>query len=214
MADVRKAVIVKASKHGEALLNHQPISLEKLTEELTRLKDEGYIAVYYRERVFTEPSDQTLEVVKAIVAARIPIQMGDKAPPEWGLLNTFMLYVSPFKFRFALFRENKDFTFAYLPSGSDKLEIVHGKDLKEEPQIRSMVDVLVSSNRVLETPPNLPHNAFQDKTQETPSFHLVVNYEGRGDWVTWYPLDELPENMQSLWDDCMAFGLKAIGKQS
>ena|SRR5436190_10445738 len=224
MSDVRKAVIVKSSRRGEAYLNHEPIGLEDLTAELTKLKDEGYIVVYYREPVFAEPGPETMKVVQAVVDARIPIQMGDKAPPEWGLLNVFMLYVAPFKFRFALFRENKSLTFAYLPTDPNpgrfqlfrqehKLQIVHGEDLKEEPQIRSLVNVLVSSNRVLESPQNAPQNAFQDETQKSPSFHLVVTYEGRGDWMTWYPLDQLPQNMQSLWDDCMALGLKTIGKE-
>ena len=199
---------VKVSELGEVFLDRTPVTLAELSARLLELKGRGGHIVYYRESPQSEPSRDVMTVLELLTATQIPIQMGHDAPSEWGRLEAFELEVGPQQFRFALAR-NQPFLFGFRPEGAVQPQVYSGPTTRTEDWFK-MVDVLVSSDRVLETPARSPDQAFAPEALAEPSVHIRLIYDQQIGWQAVYPLDNVPSNITSLLKDCSALGLQMI----
>ena len=199
---------VKVSELGEVFLDRTPVTLAELSSRLLELKERGGHIVYYRESPQSEPSRDVMTVLELLTATQIPIQMGHEAPSEWGTLEAFELEVGPQQFRFALGR-NQPFLFGFHPEGAVEPQVYSGPTTRTEDWFK-MVDLLISSDRVLETPARSPDRAFAPDALAEPSVHIRVIYNQDIGWQAMYPLDNVPSNITSLLKDCSTLGLQMI----
>ena len=199
---------VKVSKTGQVYVNGRVVNLTDVAADLLKLKERGEGIVYYRESPRRDPTPEATAVFEVIAATKTPIQMGDAAPLEWGNLKTFEMEIAPHRFRFAIMRD-KPFLFGYVPEGADKPETFYGTLADQDRWLRA-TDLLLSSDRVLETPVHLPDKAFTDQTVKVPSLHIRVIYDYNKGWQSWYRLEEIPPHLQSLVEDCKAMGLEML----
>ena len=130
--------------------------------------------------------------------------MGDRAPSEWGTLASLLVHEAPARFHFAYFR-GKELTVGSVPKGETRLRVRQGKLLPDE-SVGTMLQLLISSDRVLETPPAAPERVLDKVTMGERSLHLIVGYEGRREWRSWYSAAAVPGHLRSFLDDCRAFG--------
>lgn len=77
----------------------------------------------------------------------------------------------------------------------------------QDDQWLGQVDLLLRSDRVLETPEHRPELAMEGTLQTVPSMHLRIAYETRR-WASWYPLGELPSNLASFHVDLWRIAIR------
>jgi hypothetical protein len=199
---------VKVSRSGEVYLNGRAVSLTDMAAELLQLKARGEGIVYYRESPRRDPTPEAMAVFEVIAATKVPIQLGEDALPQWGILKALEVELAPHRFRFAIMRD-RPFLFGYVPEGAEERETFYGP-LKDQERWLRAADLLLTSDRVLETPVHLPNQAFTDKTVQVPSLHIRVVYDYNRGWQSWYRPEQIPPNLQSLLEDCEALGLEML----
>ncbi len=69
---------VKVDQAGTIYLNGKTVGLEELKEEFARLKQANGAVWYYRENPQGEPPAEAMEVIQAIVDAKLPVKMHEK----------------------------------------------------------------------------------------------------------------------------------------
>lgn len=79
-ADLQFAKIdkVKVDKSGTVFLNGKNVTVEELRKEFAKLKKANGAVMYYRENPQGEPPAQALEVMQAIIDAKLPVQLVEK----------------------------------------------------------------------------------------------------------------------------------------
>ena len=201
--------ILKVTRTGVPLLEGQPLDQADLEEALERLGRDGDRLGYYREAPFTDPGPEVTLLVERLLASDVPLITSDQVPSEWGELASFTLYQAPATLRLVAEKGGR-FIFAHHPAGAPRprqLEMA----LPPEERLREQLDLLVRSDRILELEPHESERAFQENEVESPSLHLRVEYMDRAPWISWYAPDDVPGNVQSLVDDCLALGLQILG---
>ena len=64
---------------GRITVNGAPATMESLRESLKTLAEQKGVVRYYREAANTEPSPVVKQVVQAIVDARLPVRLSNRA---------------------------------------------------------------------------------------------------------------------------------------
>ena len=65
--------------NGRITVNGAPATMESLRESLKTLAEQKGVVRYYREAANTEPSPVVKQVVQAIVDARLPVRLSNRA---------------------------------------------------------------------------------------------------------------------------------------
>ena len=71
-------------------------------------------------------------------------------------------------------------------------------------------DLLVSSDRVIETPAYEFGKAFRPEMLNAPSLHIRVRYDRKNGWQSYYPGERAPSNIASFLEDCRRLGLHIL----
>jgi hypothetical protein len=80
---------------------------------------------------------------------------------------------------------------------------------KLEDQALGQIDLLISSDRIIETPVREPARVLTDETRSLPSLHLRIGYD-RGRWASWYPIDDVPSHVASFHADLWRFAQRFV----
>jgi hypothetical protein len=195
-------VIVKIGLDGRVYVDRTEVSPEELTERVAALNRSGGALTYYRESPETDGSEAAAAAFGRLIELRPAIRLGHEAPSEWGRLEWVELEEAPFVSRFFLARGEK-FLISMPPTPSaPKPPLRVGGPLPAELEDGpfDQIDLLVRSDRVMETPPHQPELTLGDSARSQPSLHLRIGYE-RARWASWYPIHDVPSHIASFHQD-------------
>ena len=195
-------MIVKIGLDGRVYVDREEVSPDVLSERVAALNRAGGALTYYRESPETEGSDAALDAFQRLVELRPVIRLGSRAPSEWGRLEWVEVEEAPFVSRFFLARGEK-FLVSMPPTPSEpKPPVRLGGPLSAELEDGPFdeIDLLVRSDRVIETPPREPELTLSDSARSQPSLHLRIGYD-RGRWASWYPIHDVPPHIASFHQD-------------
>jgi hypothetical protein len=204
-----KHAVVKIGLQGEVYWDGQRITGEAFRKALSQLKQEDGYLTYYREAPDEEPSQAVYETFEAIAASKNRIQLGSNAPSEWGTLDSVEIEEAPGRFRFAMAR-GTPFLFGFTPDGQTEPVLALGRDGPDDSWFSS-VDLLIRSDRIMETPPHEPEKARSPEPINVPSLFVVVRYGSGPQWASWYPIEDVPSNVRSFYRGCRALGIQWLG---
>jgi hypothetical protein len=195
-------LVLKIGLRGDIYVNGQSASLEQMAEAVTSLNAEGGFVSYYRESPETPASAESMDAFKRLVALRPKIQLGNKAPSQWGKLDWFELEEAPHVWRVFLARGQQFLVSLPGPPGQ-KPEVVIGGPMPaaSEDAWLGRLDFIVCSDRVLETPLHEPSLAFNESAQTDPSLHIRISYGPNRRWASHYRLSEIPSHLKSFQAD-------------
>ena len=194
-----RSVIVKVALDGQAFVDYQPVGRQQLAAAVSSATVEGGSVTYYRESPETDGTDEAAATFAVIVDLKPRIRLGSDTPSEWGRLDWVEVEQSPHLCRVFIARGQK-FLVSPPPTPSQpRPAVMMGGPMTraEDDQWLGQVDLLVRSDRVLETPVHRPELAMEETGHAVPSLHLRIAYENRR-WASWYPLAELPSNLASF----------------
>jgi hypothetical protein len=215
-----KHAVVKIGLQGEVYWDGQRITGEAFQRALSQLKEEDGYLTYYREAPDEEPSQAVFETFQEIVASLNRIQLGQNARSEWGTLQSIEIEEAPSRFRFAMTR-GYPFLLGCVPDGQAEPVMALGQESPPDEWFAA-VDLLIRSDRIMETPLHGPESAFSDERMEAPSLHLAVLYT-KGPrwgwwrplqgprWASWYPIEDIPSNVRSFYRGCRTLGTQWLG---
>lgn len=204
-------MIVKIGADGQVYADTVVVSRAELAERVARLNQDNGVLVYYRESP-AEPTPEAEAVFRALLELRPrKVLMGSRAPSEWGRLDWVEVERSPMVSRFFLARDQKFLISRAATPGEAKASVLVGGPLPAEQQDLALgrIDLLIRSDRVLETPFRRPELALGDATRTQAGLHLRIAYE-RGRWASWYPEAELPSHVASFHDDLWRFAARFV----
>ena len=128
-------------------------------------------------------------------------------------LNWFELQISPHEFRFAV-ASGRDALIAFKRDKASNCE-THLLPIKDN---KSNIDLAFSSlhaflqkHNVRGTSFHKPEKTMQAATLSIPSLHLRFQYGNRG-WASFYLIEEIPPNIQALFDDCYKLAISIIAR--
>jgi hypothetical protein len=175
-------------------------------ERVEALVREDGVVTYYRESPETDGTPETSEVFRRLLEPRPKIQLGLHAPPEWGRLEWVEVEEAPFVSRFFLARGQKFLISPPATAAQPRSDMLVGGPLGQdvEDQAFGQIDLLVSSDRIIETTPRDPGQVLSDEARSQPSLHLRIAHD-RGRWASWYPIDEVPSHVASFHADLWRF---------
>jgi hypothetical protein len=199
---------VKVGLDGQAYLDGAAVTLEELAGRIAVLNREGGALTYYRESPATDGTDASAATFQAIIDLRPVIVLGSNAPSEWGRLEWVEVEEAPMVSRFFLARGERFLISApgstsRAPASSNPGDaeppVVVGGPLSAEVEDDWLgwVDLLIRSDRVIETPPRQPELAMQEPARSRPSLHLRIAYDRRR-WASWYPAAVAPSHILSF----------------
>jgi len=192
-------MVVKIGLDGQAYLDGAAVSLEELASRIAALNCEGGALTYYRESPATDGTDASAATFGAILDLRPVIVLGSNAPSEWGRLEWVEVEEAPMVSRFFLARGERFLISAPSNPGDAKPPVMLGGPLSAEAEDDwfAWVDLLIRSDRVIETPPHQPEFAMQEPARSRPSLHLRIVHD-RGRWASWYPAASAPSHILSF----------------
>ena len=202
-------MIVKIDAEGGAHIDYEPVSLATLRERVAALIQQGGHVTYYRESPETDGTDAAAETFRALLELKPRIQLGMQAPSEWGRLEWVELEESPHVARFFLARGQR-FLVSRPPSAAEpRPPVLLGGPLppEDEDEWFTQIDLLVRSDRVVETPGSSPEMAMSEAGQAQPALHVRIAYD-RVRWASWYPSIEVPSHIESFRDDLWLFATR------
>jgi hypothetical protein len=192
-------MVVKIGLDGQAYVDGAAVSLEELATRIAVLNREGGALTYYRESPATDGTDASAATFAAILDLRPVIVLGSNAPSEWGRLEWVEVEEAPMVARFFLARGERFLISVPLNPGDTKPPVLVGGPLSAEVEDDwfRWVDLLIRSDRVIETPPQQPELAMEEPARSRPSLHLRIAYD-RGRWASWYPAASAPSHILSF----------------
>jgi len=195
-------MIVKVGLDGQAHVDHAPVTRRELLTRVDAAGREGDGITYYRESPETDGTDAAAETFAALLEARPRIRLGADAPSEWGTLTWVEMEEAPRVARFFMARGEKFLVSTPSSPLAPKPAVLVGGPMAPENEAGwlAQIDLLVRSDRVLETPPLHPELAMDDSVAGRPSLHLRIGYEERR-WASWYARDEIPPHIESFRSD-------------
>ena len=195
-------MIVKIGLDGRVYVDREEVSPDVLSERVAALNRAGDVLTYYRESPETDGSEAAAEAFSRLIELRPTIRLGNMAPSEWGRLEWVEVEEAPFVSRFFLARGQR-FLVSRPPAPSEpKPPVLVGGPLpaQEEDGPFDQIDLVVRSDRVIETPPREPELTLSDSARSQPSLHLRIGYD-RGRWASWYPIHDVPPHIASFHQD-------------
>jgi hypothetical protein len=79
-------------------------------------------------------------------------------------------------------------------------------------EILSSLDALAKKYHILESPMHEANRAFGKRFQQEPSLHLRFAYASGRRWVTWYPKQAIPRELQYFIQETMELGFAKLSK--
>ena len=209
--DLSSAVRVKVSDRAEIFCNGRLLQMDDFDRTLAEVRDTGGVVIYYRESPSKEPSPDQLEVFGHIPASRVPIILGDLAPPEWGRLEWFEMDECPGRFRLGIVPGQP---VLYLDAASTEAAYVLRRDAAGD-AIQLLLDhltLLISAHRLVETKPTAPQRAFSPEVdiKSMSCVQLRFAFDSDVQWASFYEPNTLPENVQSFYEECRRFARQLI----
>jgi hypothetical protein len=194
-----RTLIVKVGLDGQAYVDYSAVSRAQLAAAVSEVTSEGGSVTYYRESPETKGSNAAAETFAAIVDLKPPIRLGSQAPSEWGRLDWVEVEQSPHLCRVFMARGQKFMVSPPPTPGQPRPAVMMGGPMTpdQEDQWLDQVDLILRSDRVLETPQQHPDSAMEGTGQAVPSLHIRIAYQTRR-WASWYHLAELPSNLASF----------------
>lgn len=202
-----KGIRIKVAWDGALFVEGGRLSEEGLETFIHEAKREGACLVCYREGVGREPSDPQKRAIDDLKATGLELVHPIEAPPEWGPLQQFELELTPNRFRLSAVR-GENMMFAYTPDGADRPLTYVFKGVGEG--ALQNLDLLISSNRIVESKARAPERAFCEDTLEEPGFHLRFTYADGKVWQGFFGEDEVPQNFENLYLGCRSLGLHVV----
>lgn len=198
-------ITVKLDYDGSPIVDGQRLDVEAMAASVRAVVSRGGGVRYFRERPTQEANDAASLTFQRLIALRPPIQLGDKAPSEWGRLDWFEFEEKPQISRIFFARAQK-----FLVGVPEVEPVLVGGPLvaDAEASVFGELQMLVSSDRVIETPMRNPQEAFLP--QGGVGTHLRIAYEDRR-WAAWWPPEAVPSNIQSLRFDLGALARRLVG---
>lgn len=200
-------LVLKLALDGSAFVNGNLTPPEEVERRVRELVQQKGVLVYYREAATSAGSPEAEAVFKRIVALRPTILLGSKAPSEWGRLKWLEVEEAPARSRIFVAR-GQTFLIGLTPDGGSKPTVYTGGPLTSaaEDRILASLDLMVRTDRVLETPMQEPDRVFDPELQKRPSLHVRIAYESGRAWASYFPAEDVPENLRSFLTDVQAVG--------
>lgn len=198
-------MVIKVAASGDIYMDGRLVSAEELTASLAAVKERGEAVTYYRESPRSDPTAAANDVFRRVMEARVNIRLGHQAPSEWGTLDWVEIEESPHRSRFFMAR-GQQFLIAYrevgADPGADPVTYVGGP-LSEDTEERwlSQIDLLVRSDRVMETPPSDGRLCFDPEALKRPGVHIRVGYGPEQRWASHYEIEVVPPNLRAFQED-------------
>jgi hypothetical protein len=204
-------VIVKVGLDGQVTVDRVAVSLDELVERVEALVREDGVVTYYREQPEMDGTPEASETFARLLRLRPKIQLGLHAPPEWGRLDWVEVEEAPFVSRVFLARGQKFLISAPATPEVPRQDVLVGGPLspEHEDSAFAQIDLLISSDRIIETPYREPEQTMVEETRKQPSLHLRIGHD-RGRWASWYPIGEVPSNVASFHADLWRFAHRFI----
>jgi len=199
-------LILKIGVDGDVYVNYRRVEVTAMVEAVRQVKQKGGYVIYYREGPMVEPSGEALAVFKQMVELKPMIQLGDKAPSEWGRLDWVELEEAPTVSRFFLARGSE-----MLISYPDLEARYFAKkvDARVATQLLGTLDLLVRADRILETPMHEPNLCLDPNAQLRASVHIRLAYGQKG-WASHYAGGSVPRNVRSFQEDVSALAHQTV----
>jgi hypothetical protein len=200
-------VVVKVASSGDVYVDGKQVGIQAMLDALTELKARGGTVTYYRESPRTEPANAVGDVFRRIMDTQVAVRLGHQSPSEWGRLEWIEAEETPHRWRFFLARGER-FMVAYTDSAGTEPATYVGGPMSEEDEDRwaGQVDLLVRSDRVMETPPAEPHLAFRPEAMRERGLHLRVSYGPDRRWTSRYRAGEVPSHIRAFAEDLNRVG--------
>jgi hypothetical protein len=202
-------LIVKVASNGDIYMDMatEAASLDALVSAVDAVKADGGTVNYYREAPRSEPTEAANDVFRALMDTRVAIRLGHQAPSEWGTLDWVEVEESPHRSRFFLARGQRFLIARADTPGGEPVTYVGGP-LSEEDENRwfGQMDILIRSDRVMETPPHEPEQSFATTAMDRPALHLRLGYGAERRWASYYPIEDLPGHIRSFSSDLSRVG--------
>ena len=199
---------VKVSRAGEVFIDRKPVTLTELTSLLLARREQGAAVVIYREGAMGPPTPEVEQVLQVLSATKVPLQSAEQAPSEWGDLRSFEIEVAPHQLRIAI-AGDRPFLLG-IGMGEGQEPFVYHQMLPDTAQRLRTLEMLISANRVIETPQNQSARSFQADALQTPSLHVRILYANDRTWRAWYPGQKAPGNIISLLADCQMLAKQIV----
>jgi hypothetical protein len=195
-------LVLKIGLRGDIYIDGKAASLEQMAQAVTAVNAEGGVVSYYRESPEAPATAETMDAFKQLVALRPKIQLGSKAPSQWGELQWFEIEEAPHVWRVFLAR-GQQFLVSLAPPPGQKAEVFIGGPMPpaSEDAWFAQLDFIVCSDRVLETPMHEPDLVFHESAQDDPSLHIRISYGSNRRWACRYRLSEIPSHLASFQTD-------------
>jgi hypothetical protein len=123
------------------------------------------------------------------------------------------LQISPHEFRFAA-ASGRDALIAFKRDKTSNCEthLLAVKDNKSNIDLAfSSLHAFLQKHNVRGTLLHKPEKAMQAATLSVPSLHLRFQYGNRG-WASFYLVEEIPPNIQALFDDCYKLAISITAR--
>lgn len=203
----RPAVRLKVGWDGKFYVDGAKLAEDGLQPFIDAVQSQGAAVILHREGTGRPTPPEQQQAVERLKDAGLDLVHPIDAPSEWGALQGFELELAPNRFRMSAVRD-KDMLFAYTPEGAKEPLTYLFKGVGEG--ALQNIDLLISANRVVETKPREPERAFLDETMSAPAFHLRFSYGREKFWQSWYPRDDVPQNLENLYHGCLSLGLHVV----
>lgn len=138
---------------------------------------------------------------------------------SWGRLEWFELQISPNKFRFAVVPDQAIMLAKeYGEKTRGGIWLLQRDDTMANTIINTL-DSIIRLNHVIENKENSPEKTFEDDSLKTPSLHIRIGYgtDGYGTkkrWQSYYTLENVPANIETLVQACRSLCDRAINSLS
>ncbi len=202
-----KGIRVKVGWDGALYVDGGRLAENGFKTFVDSAREEGAALIMYREGVGLDPSEEQRASIDRLKATGLELIHPVDAPPEWGPLQSFEIELTPSRFRLSAER-GKDMLFAYAPQPQEKPLAYVFKGVGDS--ALQNLDLMISSNRVVESKPHEPDRAFCDETLAQRGLHVRFSYGPRRIWQAWYEGDALPRHLENLYLGCRSLGLHVV----
>lgn len=202
-----KGIRVKIGWDGALYVDGGRLAADGFETFCSEARGQQAVLVCYREGVGREPSAEQRAAIKRLQDAGLELVDPTDAPSEHGPLQSFELELTPDRFRLSAAR-GQDMLFAYKPDGADKPLTYRFKGVGDA--ALQNLELMISSNRVVETKPRQPDEAFAEGTLAQKGLHLRFSFGPRKCWQAWYEDGALPGHLENLYLGCRSLGLHVV----
>lgn len=203
----RPRVTIKTATRGSVFVDGARASLEEMVTAAESIRSRwGYVA-YYRESPRSDPTEAANAVFKRLIETGASIRLGHQVESEWGTLDWVEVEEAPHRWRLFMARGQRFLVAQNEAGGTDPNTYVGGPMTEaQEDRWLGQVDILVRSDRVIETIEQEPHRAFDAAALGKPSLHLRVGYGADRRWQSHFPADVVPGHIRSFQQDLVRVG--------